>query len=88
MEILLTRDALVSGYWFATEDYCKEWEKFSVVDPKSKLILLTSMTKAGCIQFIDYLENNGGLPEFYRIKVNHLYKRLQRTSGGNNGKGI
>ena len=74
LSIILTREALIQGYWFATPEYCKEWEKYSVVEPKSKNILLTTSTKLNAQSFIDYLSGQGPLPKFYSNKVTNFWR--------------
>ena len=75
LSIILTREALIQGYWFATPEYCKEWEKYCVVEHKSKNILLTSSTKFNAQTYVDYLENQGPLPKFYSNKVVNFWRK-------------
>lgn len=75
LEIKVTKQALTEGYWFATKEYCREWEKYSVVEPKSKTILLTSSQKYNAENFISYLQSSGPLPRFYSNKVVNYWRK-------------
>lgn len=66
--IVETKKALTSGCNFATP-YCKTWHKYSVIENKSNLVLLTSPTRYNAEDFILYLENKIEAPDFYKEKV-------------------
>lgn len=76
MEIMITKEALSTGYWFLNEERCREWEKFCVVEIKSKVILLTSTTKIGCEKFIDFINTTGSeVPQEYKKRVNKFWRK-------------
>lgn len=62
MEIMITKSALSTGYWFVNESRCREWEKYCVVDNGSKIILLTQPTKIECERFINFLNTTTNEP--------------------------
>lgn len=74
LSIVLTREALIQGYWFATPEYCKEWEKYSVVEHKSKNILLTSSVKYNAEKFVNYMNGKEPTPKFYSNKVTNYWR--------------
>lgn len=86
MEIMLTRDALLNGYWFCTP-YGREWEKYCVVDPKARLIIITATTKIKCDEFLEYVIGGGSLPRFYQLKVDTHYRKLKREDVNVNYEG-
>jgi hypothetical protein len=74
MKILKTSDALESGQ-FLTEHHCKPWQKFSVLDEKSGLILITADTRNECEKYVLYLKGIYVIPEFYKSKVNSFWRK-------------
>ncbi len=75
---MLTRDALVGGYWFSSS-YGREWDKYSVVEPVAKVILITNNTKHSCQSFINYLTASGDIPSFFKVKVDKYYRDLDKN---------
>jgi hypothetical protein len=74
MKILKTSEALVEGQ-FLSDCHCKSWEKYSVLDDKSGLILITADTKNECEKYLLYLRGVYVVPEFFKTKVNTYWRK-------------
>jgi hypothetical protein len=73
-EIIKTKNALASGYWFIQE-YYREWEKYCVVCPKSKLIFMTFQTKHSAENYKSFLLNKPtNLNQEAKTKIWRNYK--------------
>jgi Na+-transporting NADH:ubiquinone oxidoreductase subunit NqrF len=73
-EIMVTKEALSTGYWSINEQYFKEWEKYSVVESKSKIILMTSQTKIKAETYINYLNGAYELPEEMKKRMRKIWR--------------
>lgn len=73
---MLTKEALTSGHWFVEKEYFREWEKYSVVEVTSKVIITTAANKHSAESMVEFINSNKDAPEFFKKKVKRLWKRF------------